>query len=81
MGEPRRIFGMNCLQLSIMRWYIASGEMSSGMRFALTMSALSLLTEYRMAFAPCAMGAAFAIISGCYLDVGCVFKKLAQAFD
>ena len=40
------------------------GEMSSGNRLALTISALSLLTEYLMAFAPCDMVLAFAIITG-----------------
>ena len=49
---------------SIIRPYIASGEISLGKKLALTISAFSLLTEYLMAFAPCCMVLAFAIIMG-----------------
>lgn len=63
-GLPLSIFSANIFCMSIIRPYIASGEISSGNRLALTISALSLLTEYLMAFAPCAMVLAFAIITG-----------------
>ena len=63
-GLPLLIFSANIFCTSIIRPYIASGEISSGNRLALTISALSLLTEYLMAFAPCGMVLAFAIIMG-----------------
>ena len=63
-GLPLLIFSVNIFCTSIIRPYIASGEISSGNRLALTISALSLLTEYLMAFAPCGMVLAFAIIIG-----------------
>ena len=61
-GLPLLIFSANIFCTSIIRPYIASGEMSSGNRLALTVSVQSLLTEYLMAFAPCDMVEAFAII-------------------
>ena len=63
-GLPLFMFSANFFCTSIIRPYIASGEMPSGNRLALTISALSLLTEYLMAFAPCDMVLAFAIIIG-----------------
>ena len=63
-GLPLLIFSANFLCTSIIRPYIASGEILSGKRLALTISAFSLLTEYLMAFAPCDMVEAFAIIIG-----------------
>ena len=62
-GLPLLIFSANFLCTSIIRPYIASGEILSGKRLALTISAFSLLMEYLMAFAPCDMVEAFAIIT------------------
>ena len=63
-GLPLFLSLANIFCTNIIRLNIASGEMSSGRRLVLTISDLSLLTEYLMAFEPCEMVAAFAIITG-----------------
>ena len=63
-GLPLFLSLVNIFCTSIIRLNIASGDMSSGRRLVLTISARSLLTEYLMAFEPCEMVAAFAIITG-----------------